>query len=307
MQLTPDRRRTGHRAFVALALAALLPALTGTTTAPPPSTPRAAAAVPLTAGIAVLDRRTGAFTERHHADRRFRSASVVKLLIALDYLWTRGPSYAVPPADRRRLAAMLRSSDDSAAGDFWKRGGGAAVVTRMASRLALTRTAGPPPGYPGFWGYTAVTAADTVKVYRYLLDSAPPAVRDFVLGRLRRSTRCAADGFDQRFGIPGAFERPWAVKQGWSGFGAAGGCGGHRRADGGAPAAGPRTAGPGGLDLVREALHTTGTVGAGDRSIVAVLSLHPDGTPYGTATARLTALTRSLRVPGGVRTAHGQP
>src|SRR4051812_31965373 len=37
-------------------------------------------------GYAVFDRRTGRTTIEHDAHRRFRSASVVKILIALDYL-----------------------------------------------------------------------------------------------------------------------------------------------------------------------------------------------------------------------------
>jgi hypothetical protein len=54
---------------------------------------------------------------------------------------------------------------------------------------------------------------------------------------------------------------------------------------------------------VSEALHSTGTVGSGDRAIVAVLTLHPDGTPYGTAYSRLTELVGSLDVPGAQRPA----
>ncbi|MDQ0935772.1 hypothetical protein QFZ49_005744 [Streptomyces turgidiscabies] len=84
----------------------------------------------------------------------------------------------------------------------------------MVSRLGLTDTAGPPVGYPGNWGYTALSARDTVKIYRYILDTAPALVRDFVMGNLRQSTPCASDDFDQHFGITGAFDRPWAVKQG---------------------------------------------------------------------------------------------
>ena len=87
----------------------------------------------------------------------------------------------------------------------------------MVGRLGLQDTQPPPPDHHG-WGSTAVSAADLVRVYRYLLDSAPAPVRDYVLGNLRQSTRCGTDGFDQSFGIPSAFGRPWAVKQGWYEF-----------------------------------------------------------------------------------------
>ncbi|WP_327122151.1 hypothetical protein OG206_01465 [Streptomyces sp. NBC_01341] len=284
----------------------------------------------VTAGVAVFDRLTGRFTESREPDRAFRSASVVKLLLALDFLWNRGPAYDPPQADRDRLAAMLSSSDDAAASHYWSTGGGSAVIARMVPRLALTGTLPPPAAYPGYWGYTATTAADTVRVYRYLLDTAPLPVREIVLGALHRSTRCATDGFDQNFGLPSAFEAPGAVKQGWSGF-TSGGCtpapagrygpssgaaaGAHeptdtatgsgepvaptevaeRSAPSSAPAAAPS------LDLTSEALHTTGTVGPDDRTVVAVLTLHPDGTPYGTAYSKVTTLTGSLDVPGAVR------
>ena len=282
----------------------------------------------VTAGVAVFDRVTGRFTQSFQPDRAFRSASVVKLLLALDFLWSRGPDHELPQADRDRLEAMLSRSDDDAANHYWSAGGGSAVVSRMVPRLGLTGTAPPPAGYPGYWGYTATTAADTVRVYRYLLDAAPAPVRDLVMGALHRSERCAADGFDQGFGLPSAFDGPRAVKQGWSGF-ASGGCtpsGPPAATPGSVAGAGPRTsiqadgvegagsprrfAGgaspPGGasataVDLTSDALHTTGTVGPDDRTVVAVLTLHPDGTPYGTAYSKVTALTSSLDVPGAVR------
>ncbi|OJF10308.1 serine hydrolase, partial [Couchioplanes caeruleus] len=243
----------------------------------------------VTAGVAVYDRQASAFTVQHNADRQFRAASIVKLLIALDFFWDRGPGYAVPDADRARLTAMLRGSDDDAATYYWSRNGYEQVVNRMVARLELRDTAPPASAQRGYWGYTAVAAADVVRIYRYVLDTAPEPVRRFVMDNLRHSTRCAADTYDQHFGIPGVFARPWAVKQGWSGFGDA-----------------PKTCGGGtarvlaaaSVDLVGEVLHTTGTVGPGDRSIVVVLTLHPDGTPFSVAYNNVTTVTRSLRVPG---------
>jgi hypothetical protein len=244
----------------------------------------------VTAGVAVFDRQTGTFTEQLNADAQFRSASVVKLLIALDSMWTQGV-----PADHTQLDAMLRSSDDNVASGLWVRDGGSAIVTRMVTRLGLTDTAPPPAGYSGTWGYTALSAADTVKIYRYVLESAPAPVRDLVMGDLRQSTRCGADGFDQRFGIPTVFAQPWAVKQGWSGFGASSDC-----SNTAAPAAsGVHTVAPASVDIDQVALHTTGTVGAGDRSIVAVFTLQPRGTSFGAAYTALDRLVRTLNVPGG--------
>jgi hypothetical protein len=128
----------------------------------------------VTVGYAAFDRATNTFAGQSHATMHVRSASVVKLLIALDYLWDRGtPATAGFPA----LGAMMRSSDDDAASD----------------------------------------AAPTV-----------PGLE-----------------------IPG-------------------------------------------LDLVRPAMHTTGTVGAGDRSIVAVFMPRPFGTLFGAPSNALTAITGGL-------------
>ncbi|TDD43121.1 hypothetical protein E1263_41860 [Kribbella antibiotica] len=236
----------------------------------------------VTAGVAVFDRQTGRFTESLNPDLQFRSASVVKLLLVLDFLWSRGPSYDVPAADRARLEVMLRSSDDDAATYYWDQLGRSAIINRMVPRLGLTNTAGPPSGYPGYWGYAAFTAADTVRIYRYLLDQAPAPVRTFVMSNLHQATRYGTDGFDQYFGIASVVEQPFAIKQGWSGF------------------ASSNTAA--GVDLVKEALHTTGTVGPNDRTIVAVYTLHPDGTGYGKAYTDVTRLTRGLNLPGAVKT-----
>ncbi|MFJ5518774.1 hypothetical protein ACIQB4_17090 [Streptomyces griseoluteus] len=294
-------RRLGAVVAV-LALAATVLCLTATpqATAAPTRATRAEVPAGVTAGVAVFDRTTGEFTERINETLRFRSASVVKLLIALDYLRARDPR-SLTSADRTRLDSMLRSSDDSAASYYWDLGGRTAIVGRTAAQLGLTDTVGPPDGYESYWGYVSLSAADTVRIYRHILDSATAPVRDYMMGNLRQSTRCGTDGFDQHFGIAGSFARPWAVKQGWSGFGSSGGCTPKPSPTVPAVAQAPAPLRAAGVDLTREALHTTGTVGDGDRTIVAVFTLHPDGTPYGNAYTAVNRLIRSLDVPGGVR------
>ncbi|WP_245681689.1 hypothetical protein [Actinomadura kijaniata] len=266
----------------------------GTETRPSPRPSRSAAAAPRApkgtlASFVVFDRGTGRTLLSHRPREVFRSASVVKILIALDHLERNG----LRAADRPLLQVMLRSSDDRAATAFWKRGGQGEIVRRTARRLGLTETAPPPADKPGFWGYTALSAGDLVKTYRYLLDRAPRGHRDFVMGQLRRATRCGTDRFDQSFGIPRALPRPWAVKQGWSGFGL-------RPAEpcraGAASGASFRNVD---LGIGRPVLHTTGVVGRNDRRIVVVLTLHPAGTSFRTATARLTALTREVHRAAG--------
>ncbi|MGI5479041.1 hypothetical protein [Streptomyces lavendofoliae] len=300
------RRLAARAGLLTAALAAVLATVAAPTataapdTSPsPPAVARAEVPAGVTAGVAVFDRQTGTFTEQVNSAGQFRSASVVKLLLALDVLWGRSPD-SLPAADRSRIDTMLRSSNDAAASTIWANNGAGAIIDRMVTRLGLTDTARPPATHPGYWGYTAMSARDTVRIYRYLLDSAPASVRDYVLGNLRQSTRCASDGYDQHFGIAGSFNRPWAVKQGWSGF-ESGGCTAAATTTG---ANGARAgAGAAAVDLSRPALHTTGLVGPGDRAIVAVLTLHPTGTSYGKAYTDVGRLTRSLNVPGASRPA----
>ncbi|WP_242613853.1 class A beta-lactamase-related serine hydrolase [Actinomadura roseirufa] len=225
----------------------------------------------------VFDLKAGRVLVEHRARETFRSASVVKILLALDYM----REHTVSAADRETLGLMLRSSDDKAATGFWRRGGQARIIERMVRRAGLRDTAPPPRDKPGFWGYTALSAADVVRTYRYLVGGAPKAHREFVLAQLRRSTPCGTDGFDQTFGIPRALKRPWAVKQGWSGFGnvpavPCRGGGMVRAAD---------------LGIGRPVLHTTGIVG---RHVVVVLTLQPVGTSFRAGSARVTSLTRQV-------------
>ncbi|KOV82331.1 hypothetical protein ADL03_24560 [Nocardia sp. NRRL S-836] len=222
-----------------------------------------------TASYAVYDRVTHALTGRD-VHRPIRSASLVKILIAIEQLETRG--------DDPRIEPMLRVSDDTAASELWVENGWEQLVVRTARRLGLQDTR--PPEKRGMWGYTAVSAHDVVKVYRYLLEDARPHVRHTVMGHLRRAERCAADGFDQSFGLPDVTTRP-AFKQGWSGFG-----------DPVKPCTDrPRPRAEWDLDLTSPAMHTSGTCGF---SIVAVLTLHPRGTSYDQAAKRVTRLTEEV-------------
>ena len=252
--------------------------------APSKAKPRVQVPSGVRVGYVVYDRPSGKVLLHGGARRTFRSASVVKILIALDYL--RGKTQ-VPAADLARLRPMLRSSDDGAATMFWNRGGKGAIIERSAARLGLRDTQPPPADKPGFWGYTALSALDVVRIYRYVLEKAPAAHRELIMGELRKATPCGLDKYDQYFGIPRALPRPWAVKQGWSGFGdvPAVPC---RASAMVVPAAAPD------LGLGRPVLHTTGTVGKGDRRIVVVLTLHPAGSSFQVAARRITTLTKQI-------------
>src|SRR5262249_25985099 len=194
-------------------------------------------------------------------------------------------------ADRPKLDIMLRSSDDDAASYFWHADGADQIVTRMAGRLGLHDTAPPSAIGKTGWGSTPLHRADPRQSYPYPLERAPAPVRDFVLANLDQSTQCGTDHYDQSFGIPSAFAKPWAAKQGWYGFGDVPD---H-------PCTGPDPQGVTPVGVLDGAvLHTTGTVGPDHRVIVVVLTHHPAGTTFASAAALLTRLTRSLPVPGAV-------
>lgn len=251
-----------------------------------------------TAGYVVLDAATGATLRQHDPHLRFRSASLVKVLIAVDHLDRLGHE-DVPDADRALLEPMLRSSDDGAASELWVRGGEGDVVRRAVELIGLADTT--PPADPGMWGHTAMSASDVARTYQYLLHESPSHVRDFVLGNLRSATRCASDGFDQSFGLLDDHINAGAVKQGWSGFGGAPAPGEECRGEPVAPPSTPSTPepprtgppAPEPVDVLRPAMHTSGTV-HDDGRIIALLTLLPEGTGWHDAAQRTTELARSL-------------
>jgi hypothetical protein len=314
------------RFLTILATAIPLLAATGPVSAATSGTPQVPAGI--TAGYVVFDRQTGKITSNRYAHRKFRSASVVKILIAIDYLEAHK---SVSKGDLALLKAMLRVSDDNAATSFWNRGGRGKIIERTARKLQLTDTAPPPAGWPGYWGYTSISALDITKTYRYLLDRADPRVSGLILGHLREAEQCGADGFDQFFGIPRGVRGPWAVKQGWSGYGSTppGRC---RKtiftstSDTSAPAA---STAPAGLptapiataaalpatpvvtpalftaaatgpvpDYGHPVLHTTGLVGPKERWIMVLLTAHPSSTTWQRSTGQVTKLAREVYLNG---------
>ncbi|MEO6088864.1 MAG: serine hydrolase [Umezawaea sp.] len=156
-------------------------------------------------GVVVRDRQTGEDLVSQNPDQRFDSASLVKVLIALEALGTGSQ-------DPAEVSRMLSTSDDDAASRMWSTGGGNRIVTKWVKRLGLTGTA--PPADPNRWGDTQTTAADMAAVYLHLFESPDG---DTVISALDAMTDYGEDGFDQRFGIPAAADgRRWAVKQGWA-------------------------------------------------------------------------------------------
>ncbi|HWO66474.1 MAG TPA: serine hydrolase [Umezawaea sp.] len=162
-------------------------------------------------GVVMRDLDTGTDLFAHNPDQGFDSASLVKILIALDALENQDEPEAT-------VVRMLSTSDDDEASRMWSAGGGRRIVATWAEEIGMVGTS--PPKNPNQWGDTLTTAADVALLYQYLLKAPNGAV---VLKGLDGMTDYGQDGFDQRFGIPAAAgDRRWAVKQGWSC------CAGHR-------------------------------------------------------------------------------
>lgn len=261
----------------------------------------------VTAGYLVFDRQKGKTVVSEKADHVFRSASLVKILMALDYLERLGPDKPIPPDELTRIQGMLRRSDDRAMKEMWIAGGRTAMIQRMAPKLGLKDTK--PPADPVYWGYTTTSASDMLTIYRYVWEKAHPKFRDLITGNMRMINQCAKDLRDQYFGIPRAINGPWAVKQGWSGYGDTippdEQCLSSAPADPLSPSASGKEApaaalgapntiqGDPAVDLKSPLLHTSGLVG-GDRYFVIVLTLHPMGTSWKTADSTITALTKDV-------------
>jgi hypothetical protein len=210
-----------------------------------------------TLGAVVFDRVAGQPIVSVNGDVQFRSASLVKLLIAIDALH-RG----VTESERQSLAHMLSVSDDNIASRFWTQGGAAAIVTRSVALIGLTGTE--PPEQPGKWGEVKVTPNDLVRVYQYVMDSLPIADHTLIVDALAQAPQYAADDFDQYFGIPDGMNTQWAIKQGW------------------------------GNNDSAMVLHSTGLVGARWRYVVVLLTKHPLGSGWRTSASSVTAAAGTL-------------
>ncbi|OKI31481.1 hypothetical protein A6A25_27185 [Saccharothrix sp. CB00851] len=153
-------------------------------------------------GVVVHDLRSDRDLFAERPDQPFPTASVVKLLIALDAL-DRGAASA------HDITRMLAASSDTVANRLWR----TAIPRRWAIEIGLPGLR--PPADPNQWGDTRMTARDVVAVYQYVLRS-PHA--DVIVPALEAATPTGEDGFDQTFGIPDAVgdAHRWGVKQGWA-------------------------------------------------------------------------------------------
>lgn len=159
-----------------------------------------------TLGLAVVDLTTGRMANSG-GDRPFYSASICKLILAVDVL-----SREVSAADRDRVWRALSASDDDAMNALWGLHDGVGAIRRVAGAAGMTRTSAPRD--PAEWGETMVTADDMARLQVYI-QSFP--ARDFIVAALSAAPARAADGFDQAFGLHGPGVDAYS-KQGWMNY-----------------------------------------------------------------------------------------
>jgi len=167
-------------------------------------------------GFVLYDRTTGKELAATNPDKAYYTASVVKLLIAIDEVHDdESGTWELPDADTvDDLSDMLSGSNDGIASAFWESNGGNSIVTRTARLIGLAHTT--PPTDPTQWGMARTSAGDVVTVYQYLEDTIPDGVAQPLLTALGNARNPADDGWNQYFGIPeGLPGTSWQIKQGW--------------------------------------------------------------------------------------------
>ncbi|MDT7784795.1 MAG: hypothetical protein QOF58_3214 [Pseudonocardiales bacterium] len=158
-------------------------------------------------GVAVMDLQTGQ-TISQEGDKQFYSASLSKLILAVDALQQPLSDDDSDIENRDLIHRALSASDDEAMDVLWTRFDGMDAIGRVAAEAGLTDTHAPDD--PSQWGEVVITANDMLRLYHYILGSP---VRDTIVAALSSAPSTAADGFDQEFGllgVSGAY-----AKQGW--------------------------------------------------------------------------------------------
>ncbi|MBX6768730.1 MAG: serine hydrolase [Actinomadura rubrobrunea] len=163
-----------------------------------------------TESVAVYDRRRK-ITCAVDADRRYDSASVVKVTILAALLHKAQEQGRTLTARERSLAdKMITRSDNPAASALW-RSVGRTSLTRFLRLAGMRRTT---LGQQNHWGLTQITATDQLRLLRLLTSRnkvLTTASRRYVLDLMGRVIP------EQRWGTPTGRARGirWYVKNGW--------------------------------------------------------------------------------------------
>jgi hypothetical protein len=215
--------------------------------------------------VAVLDRSTGELAVGERGAEPFYTASLSKVVVAVDILDRRRlDGLTVTGSDVDLLRRALGPSDDGAMNELWGRFDGLGAASRVSRRLGLEGTTA--PRNPGQWGEMSVPATDTVRIWQHILEDMPPADRDLLISAMDAAPARARDGFNQAFGllapaVDGDEGLGAVAKQGWM-------C----------------------CFSGEYYLHSAGAVGPGQRFLVVLLTRVPRGPGWERARAEVTAI-----------------
>jgi len=150
--------------------------------------------------VAVLDRRTGELAVGSRGTDAVYTASLSKVVLAVDMLDRRRlEGLAVDSAAVDLLRRALGPSDDAAMSTLWGRFDGPGAAARVSKRLGLVATTAPRD--PSQWGEMSVSATDTVRTWRHILEDMPSEDRDLLISDMDAAPAKATDGFNQEFGL----------------------------------------------------------------------------------------------------------
>lgn len=154
--------------------------------------------------FAVVDER--GHIHGFHRGAPYRSASLVKAMLLVAYLSRhRVRDRRLHGSERRVLGPMIRRSDNGAASRIHATVGSRGL-RRVARRAGMTRFT---PNR--VWGGSLITAGDQARFFFRIRGLVPERHRSYALGLLRRIVS------GQRWGLPHARPRGWAIhfKGGW--------------------------------------------------------------------------------------------
>jgi hypothetical protein len=159
----------------------------------------------------VVDAATGAVAV-YRGDRKFHTASIIKVDILASLLLEHQWSDAPLSAGQRALAAeMIEDSNDEDANELWDAIGQGQGLKAANQELGLQQTT---PGDGIYWGLTSTTVDDQLRLLADLVSSQSPlsaGSRSYELGLMRHVAA------DQDWGVTAAAvpDTAAAVKDGW--------------------------------------------------------------------------------------------
>lgn len=163
--------------------------------------------------VVFTDRTTGASWRTGDPTHPGWTASTIKLAIAADLLRRdRAGQITLSAADHHDIATMLNFSDEAASDRLWKAYGDDAMLARFRTDFGMAGLHFVPGFTPRtYWGFVKCTADDLTALMHYVLTSANPVDRAYLVGAMRGVAP------NQQWGVWGAGpgQRP-GNKDGWS-------------------------------------------------------------------------------------------